>query len=234
MGMSNMVIAIQQPEHIPWIGFFNKMVLVDEYIFLDNVQFKKRYFENRNKIRVADKWDWLTVPVITKGLYKQKINEVEIDDGQDWKRKYLNRIIASYARSAFFEEIFHGLSDLINKEHKKLLELNLALIQFVRNYAGIKTPVLTSSSIIEGKGTNLILDICFKRRANVYLSGPDGRNYLNSEEFQKNNIEIRYHDYVHPEYRQLCKPFISHMSVLDLLFNYGRDAIEIINMKGNG
>lgn len=228
-----MVIAIQQPEHVPWLGFFDKMASVDEYVYLDNVQFKKRYFENRNKIRTADKWGWLTVPVITKGLYRQKINEVEIDNSRDWRKKYLNSIRASYGRSDFFKDVFYGLEDLINKEYKRLLDLNLSLIQFVRAYTGINTPVSKSSDISEGKGSDLILDICLKRKAHVYISGPDGRDYLKLEDFKKNNIEVRYHDYMHPEYKQLNQPFISHMSVIDLLFNCGKEALGIIKMKGN-
>ncbi len=223
-----MVIAIQQPEHLPWIGFFNKMLHCDLYVCLDNVQFKKRYFENRNKIKTPKGWDWLTVPVITKGLYTQKINEVKIDDSQEWRRKYLNCLKTNYAKTDYFEEVFNGLTGVIGKNYDKLLELNLALIHLVRDYLGISTPLFCSSSICEGKGSELILDICLRKKANVYLSGPDGRNYLKLEDFKKNNIEFKYHDYVHPEYKQSNPPFVSHMSVIDLLFNYGRSALEII------
>ena len=226
-----MIIAIQQPEHIPWIGFFNKMVSVDEFIYLDNVQFKKRYFENRNKIRTPDGWGWLTVPVMTKGLYKQKINDVEIDNSRAWIKKYLNGIKSNYGKAAFFEEVFNDLADIMNKEHKKLVTLNLALIDFVRTYLGISTPVLCSSSICEGIGSGLILDICARRNASIYLSGPDGRSYLRAEEFNENNIEVNYHDYVHPEYKQLKGSFISHMSIIDLLFNYGKKSLEVIKGK---
>lgn len=223
-----MIIAIQQPEHIPWVGFFNKMVSVDEFIYLDNVQFKKRYYENRNKIRTQRAWAWLTVPVVTKGLQAQKICEVEIDNTQDWRRKYLNRLKANYGRTIFFTEIFNELSGLVSKDYGMLVDLNLALIDFVRNYVGISTRVLCSSDIANGAGSGLIFDICRKRNANIYLSGPDGRNYLKAEEFKSRDIEIRYHDYTHPEYKQLQSSFISHMSVIDLLFNCGRRSIEII------
>lgn len=226
-----MVIAIQQPEHIPWIGFFNKMVSVDEFIYLDNVQFKKRYFENRNKIRTSDSWDWLNVPVITKGLYTQKINEVELDNSQDWQRKYLNKIKSNYGKAIFFTEVFKDFTETLGKEYKKLVELNVSLIEFVRRYLGISTPVIRASSVTEGKGSDLILELCIKRNAKRYLSGPDGRNYLKLDEFQKNNIEVQYHDYVHPQYRQLREPFISHMSIIDALFNYGKSAVEIIKGK---
>ncbi len=225
-----MVIAIQQPEHLPWLGFFNKMAIVDEFIYLDNVQFKKRYFENRNKIKAANKngWEWLTVPVVTKDRYTQDINEVEIDYTQDWQRKYINKIRQNYGESRFFPEIFAEIEIIINKRFNRLFELNLALINFFKSYLGILTPAILASSFSNGKGSDLILDLCLKRKADTYLSGPDGRNYLLLEAFQRNKIRVEYHDYVHPVYTQKYGPFISHMSIVDLIFNYGSDSKKII------
>lgn len=225
-----MRIAIQQPEHLPWLGFFNKMISVDEFIYLDSVQFKKRYFENRNKIRIAkDKgWNWITVPVLTKGLYNQKISDVEIDYTGAWENKYLKKIWHSYRRSDFFDEIFQKIEHIVNKRVKRLLQLNIELIDLVRNYLGITTPVMFASDICEGKGSELILKLCVRRNASTYLSGPDGRNYLDLDAFSRRNIEVRYHDYNHVVYGQLHEPFISHMSIIDLLFNYGKNSIEMI------
>ena len=225
-----MIIAIQQSEHLPWVGFFNKMMRIDEFIYLDNVQYKKRYFENRNKIRINNAlgWDWITVPTVTKGRYTQKINEVEIDDTQGWRRKYLRKLECAYSKANFFNEIFTLIEEVINKEFIKLLDLNLALINFVRIYLGITKSTILASEICEGKGSDLILDLCIKRKADTYLSGPDGRDYLKLEEFKKNNIQVEYHDYNHCVYGQLYEPFISHMSVIDLLFNYGKDSLRII------
>lgn len=224
------MVAIQQPEHFPWLGFFNKMILADEFIYLDNVQFKKRYFENRNKVRAnnADGWEWITVPVVSKGHYSQNINEVEIDYTQQWQRKYLRKISCFYGKTPFFSEIFGQIEPIINKKPGKLLELNLELIEFVRVYLGIATPAMPASGICEGNGSDLILGLCIKRNARAYLSGPDGRNYLKLDEFSKNNINVDYHDYSHCGYEQGYKPFISHMSVMDLLFNYGKGSIKVI------
>ena len=228
-----MIIAIQQPEHLPWIGFFNKMASADEFIYLDNVQFKKRYFENRNKIRTntRDNWAWITVPVITKGLQKQEIKEVKIDYEQQWQRRYLNALRHNYCKAGFYDEIFPEVEKIISGNFKTLLELNLILLDFIRGYLGIEAPARRASEICPGKGSGLILSLCIMRKADVYLSGPDGRNYLVAEEFKKNNIEIKYHDYEHPVYEQMHKPFISHMSILDLLFNHGRESLSIIKER---
>lgn len=225
-----MMIAIQQPEHLPWLGFFNKMMLVDEFIYLDNVQFKKRYFENRNKIKTQSGWDWLNVPVKTKGLYTQKINEVEIDNSQSWQRKYLNKIRSHYSKSDFFEEVFNPLQEIVKQDYEKLVALNISLINFIREYLEIITPAIFASDVAKSKGSDLILQICLKRGAKTYLSGPDGRNYLQLDEFKKNNIEVIYHDYRHPEYKQTSSGFLSYMSVIDLIFNYGNKSRDIIRL----
>lgn len=225
-----MIIAIQQPEHFPWLGFFNKMRLVDEFIYLDNVQFKKRYFENRNRIRTGNAcgWEWLTVPVETKGRYTQKIKEVKIAYNENWQRKYLNKLKTNYNKAPFFKDIFKEIEEIINKEYKKLIDLNLALIVLVSEYLDIKTPIICASNIYENKGSDLILELCLKRGADTYLSGPDGRNYLDLDDFKHNNIKVIYHDYIHPIYPQLRHPFISQMSAVDLLFNYGKESLKVI------
>jgi hypothetical protein len=114
------------------------------------------------------------------------------------------------------------------KGHKHLVELNLELINFVRDYLGITTSALCASEVAEGRGSDLILKLCQNRNADIYLSGPDGRNYLNLEAFKGENIKVTYHDYQHPAYEQLFEPFISHMSVIDLLFNYGKNSVKFI------
>ncbi|MBF0483560.1 MAG: WbqC family protein [Candidatus Omnitrophica bacterium] len=225
-----MIVAIQQPEHLPWIGFFNKMTKVDLYIYLDNVQFKKRYFENRNKIIAYNDegWDWITVPVNTKGKFTQKINEVLIDQEEEWSDKYLNRIKSAYGKKLFFREFFPVIESIIQKKESKLVDLNIALIEAVRDYLDISTPTKFASEILEGKGSDLILDLSVASKADVYVSGPDGRNYLELDKFKDVGIQVEYHDYVHPEYDQHTQPFISHMSVIDLIFNYGKKSIDII------
>jgi len=223
-------IAIQQPEHLPWLGFFNKMLLCDEYVFLDNVQFKKRYFENRNKIRTHQGEHWVTVPVKTKGKYEQNINEVEIMNESEWQSKYLGAIETNYKKSPYFNQYFEQLKTIVEQNFESLVDLNLALVEMTRQVLGITTPVIRASEIREytEKGSDIILAICRDRQADVYISGPDGRNYLNLDEFAKHKIKVGYHDYQHPEYQQCHGDFVSHMSVIDLLFNCGEGSIQIV------
>lgn len=216
-------IAIQQPEHAPWLGFFHKMSKVDEYVFLDNAQFKKRYFENRNKIKTIKGWQWITVPVISKGRYRQKINEVIIDNGLPWRRKYLNALRHAYAKSPYFDAYNERIDKIINSKWGKLIEFNIELIAFFRSVFNLNNiPTLIASALVGDKdltGSDLILEICKSLKATTYLSGPDGANYLKADDFASSGIEIQFHTYEHPVYSQLHGSFISNMSSFDFLFN---------------
>lgn len=219
-----MIVAIQQPEHLPWMGFFDKMLRCDLYVYLDNVQFKKRYFENRNKIRTQHGWQWVTVPVISKGKYLQKINEVEIDNSQNWRIKYLGSIQNSYGKSPYFDQFYPGLASAIKIPCRHLVDLNIRIVQYIRDFLKIRTPVHKASDlgVDEFSGSELILQICSHLGAKIYISGPDGRKYLNNEKFTKNSTGIVYHDFNHPVYPQMHSgDFISHLSVIDFIFNKG-------------
>ncbi|UCB56974.1 MAG: WbqC family protein [Candidatus Omnitrophota bacterium] len=217
-------IAIQQPEHLPWVGFFDKMGKCDEYIFLDNVQFKKRYFENRNKIRTREGWQWITVPVKTKGRYFQRINEVDIENTENWRRNYLKSIEFNYQKSKYFNPYFKNLNEIINRKYALLTELNIGLIEWIRECLNIKTPIKMVSQIrnYTERGSELILAICKDMNADKYISGPDGRNYLDLDRFKRENIKLVFHDFKHPEYSQAYSPFVPFMSTIDFLFNAGR------------
>jgi hypothetical protein len=219
-----MIVAIQQPEHLPWLGFFDKMRQCDVFILLDNVQFKKRYFENRNKIRVSNGWQWLTVPVQSKGRFTQKINEVLIDYSQSWQKKYLASLTAAYGKAPFYQAIFPSLSEIVNRDCVRLAELNCQLIYWLKGCFGLETITLLASDLVpeEYWGSDLILQLCRRAKAKAYISGPDGKNYLKGDEFQQYGIEVRYHQFEHPQYPQMHGgEFLSHMSAVDYLFNLG-------------
>lgn len=227
-----MKIAIHQPEFMPWMGFFNKMALADEYVVFDHVQFKKRYFENRNRlITPGGDIQFLTVPVKGKDQHVQAINNVEIDETKEWKRKFIKTLIHYYGKAPFFNDYFDELNSLIyDIEYTKLISLNMMFINFFRKHLGIHTPMKFSSNmnVSSYKGSDLILQICLLNKADVYLCGPSGRDYLQEEEFAKKGIIIEYIDYQCSYYKQLCDEFIPGLSTLDLLFNKGPESLRII------
>lgn len=225
-----MIIGIQQAEHLPWIGFFNKMATVDGFVLLDHVQFKKNYFENRNRIKTANGVVWLTVPVRQNGRFGQSLMEVEISDDPKWKKKYLKTVEQEYKKSPFWEDVRNLIWPVFEQASNLLIDLNLGLIDSLAAYLKISTPRIRSSSMDVGgehKG-GLVLKICQSLSAATYLSGPDGRNYLDFASFEKNGIQVAYHDFGHPVYPQMHGDFVSHLSILDLIANCGQESQRIV------
>ncbi len=225
-----MIVAIQQLEHLPWIGYFNKMSQCDRFVILDHVQFKKNYFENRNKIKSFAGGLWITVPVLIKGRFGQSINEVGIDATKHWKKKYLKSIEQYYCKAPFYADIVKYILPAFDSESLKLGELNYDLIKRIAGYLEIGTSITLSSELdLAGtESTRMLVEICKKFDGDTYISGPDGRNYLEKSIFEANGIEIEYHDFVHPEYPQLHGAFVSHMSVIDAIANMGKGSAALV------
>jgi len=230
-----MIVAIHQPEFMPWAGFFNKMIQSDLFVILDHVQFKKRYFENRNRIvSPRGKVSYITIPVKTKGKYFQSICDVEIDNAQAWKDLMLERIRHSYSKAPFFEKSFNDLKALLStKQYNNLISLNMDIINLFRRYLDIHTPMLyTSNMDVDSlEASDLILQTCLMHRADTYLCGISGRDYIKMEDFEKNNIQIEFLDYQPASYKQLCSNFVPYMSILDILFNHGERSRDIVTNK---
>ena len=227
-----MKLAIHQPEFMPWTGFFAKMARADAYVVLDHVQFKKRYFENRNRIVSAGgKVGWVGVPVISKGAFDQAINQVRIDNSQPWQRKLLGTIAHTYAKAPCFQPYFDELQAIVTaRPFERLVDLNLELIGFFRRHLGIATPMAFSSTMaLNGhKGSDLILEICRQHHARQYLCGASGKDYLVAADFQRAGVAIAWLNYRPAAYRQLGAPFVAGMSALDLLFNHGKASAAVV------
>jgi len=231
-----MKLAIHQPEFMPWMGFFNKMALADEYVIFDHVQFKKRYFENRNRIASPrGEIHYITTPVLNKGCI-QPINMVKIDNSRDWKRKMMKSLMHNYSKAPYFKEYSDDLEQRISdRSYDTLLSLNMVLIDFFRHHLNIKTPMVYSSAldVSSAKGSDLILQICIRKNAGIYLCGSSGLDYIEQDEFKQHNVNIEWLDYQCPRYKQMCDQFIPNLSTLDLLFNEGPRSESIIKQTIN-
>jgi len=224
-----MIVSINQPAYLPWLGYFHRIAVSDLHIVLDDVQFEKNSFTNRNKLRMKQGWCWLTVPLKTKGRFGELINQLEIANDQKWANKHLNTIRMNYAKAPYFKEHigffvetyshdWHYLSDLIHKTTNHIL----GTLQ-------IRTPLRRSSEMkVGGRKDELVLNLCRAVGADVYLSGPLGRNYIREKIFQDAGIRVIYQNYIHPVYRQLHPGFEAHMSTVDLIFNHGPRSYEIM------
>jgi len=220
-------IAIHQPEHLPWLGYLDKARRADEFIFLDTVAFKKNYFENRNRIRTPQGWAWVTAPVLLKGRFGQAFQDVEINNQARWAEVYWRTLLQNYSRAPFWKKYGPALEGILLRPWEKLVDLNLALIGLVWREFGIATPTRRASTLgVTGKKSGLLLDICRKTGATVYLSGPSGRDYLDQSLFADAGIGIEFHEFHHPQYAQRFSPFVPGMASIDLLLNEGPEGIR--------
>ena len=215
-----MIISIHQPEHLPYYGFFNKMRASDAFVVLDDVQYSKNSFQNRNRIRSKNGFIWLTVPVLTKGKNKQAISEVIIDNRSNWKNKVLKSIHQNYNKAKYFDGVYPILETVYNVKYEKLYDLNIGLLHALARYMKITIPIIMSSYFdVPGSSTEKLVNICKAVSAKTYLSGPGGRDYLDIVKF--GDIDVRYADFIHPAYLQQHSPFIENMSIVDMLMNKG-------------
>lgn len=224
-----MTIAIHQPEYLPWPGFFNKMLGCDTYVVLDTVEFSRGGFQNRNRIKLRGKAKWLTIPI--SGSTMIPINEIKIDNSKTWQRTHLDTLKQAYGKSRFFGELADFLNDIYARPFEKLVDANLAVIKYFMNFFGIKRNLVLSSEINPGgRRTDLLIDICRKLGADAYLSGIGGKNYLERDKFQEAEIKLMFQNFTPTQYPQSDGEFIPYLSVLDLIFNCGKEqALKLIS-----
>jgi hypothetical protein len=215
-----MIVSIHQPAYLPWLGYFDRIAKSDAFIFLDNVQFERNSFINRNRIKSANGPIWLTVPVRLAAHFDKTIVEIEIDDRQDWRRKHLRSIEQSYARAQDFAPKFDRLTAIYRNRTNRLAELCRDHLDFWLSELGVTTRILRASELpVAGRKSALVLDLCKHLGATKYLSGPLGRGYLEETEFSKAGIDIEYHEFIHPVYSQTNGEFVSAMGVVDYWMN---------------
>lgn len=221
-------IAILQSNYIPWKGYFDLIAAVDEFILYDDMQYTRRDWRNRNKIKTPAGVAWLTVPVKVKGKYNQTIRETEID-GFAWAEKHWRSLAHHYQRAPHFQEIASWLKPLyLEACYTHISALNRAFIERVCAYLGINTVISNSWDycLAEGK-TQRLVDLCRQAGGSEYISGPAAKGYIDEREFAEANIKLTWFDYEgYPEYPQLWGDFTHHVSILDLLFSCGEDSAQ--------
>ena len=219
-------VAISQSNYIPWKGYFDLISKVDEFIIYDEMQYTRRDWRNRNKIKTPQGVKWLTVPVSIKGKYNQKIKDTLID-GDHWAAKHWRALSYNYARAPHFEELAAIFEPVyLQKSHTHLSELNKAFIEKVCAYLDIETTIRDSGefALIDGK-TERLVDLCEKAGASHYVTGPTAKNYIEEQIFFERGITTVWFDYSnYPQYPQLWGEFIHDVTILDLLFNCGLDS----------
>jgi WbqC-like protein family len=223
-------IAILQSNYIPWKGYFDMMGMVDEFVLLDDVQYTRRDWRNRNQIKTAQGLQWLTIPVDVKGRFESNINEVTVAD-PNWTKDHWNKISQAYSKAMFFKDYCVQIEEAyLNLSERHLSKINYRFLALINTILMIKTPIHWSENFIVSEEKSLrLLDICLKLGATVYVSGPAAKDYLRVDLFKREGIEVKWMDYSgYPEYRQLYGTFIHSVSILDLIFNEGPNAIKFL------
>jgi hypothetical protein len=225
-------IGIHQPNFVPWLGYFYKIKKCDTFVYLDNVQYTKNSFQNRNKIKTPNGAQWLAIPVLTKGKFGQATNEVEVNPTEKWQEKILKTLEMNYKKAPFFARYFEPLKKIVETNSSaKLSDICITLNEWICAELGIDTRRAKASELAlspELKSTDLLIAICKKLAGTTYLSGTGGSNYQEEEQFKKNNIELIYSKFKFPEYKQLWSDFIPNLSVLDTLFNCGPEVLKFL------
>jgi hypothetical protein len=215
------IVSIHQPAYLPWLGYLDRIRRSDVFVFLDNVQFQRNSFQNRNKVRTARGWTWLTVPLLTKGHTKSVLTDIEIDANQPWQRKHLATISQSYAGAPFRDRVMSWLAPFYAREWTRLADLCWAMLQAHLAELNIETQLVRACDM-DNRGmrkSDLVLDLCRQLEATIYISGPQGRGYIDEVSFAAAGIELRYDEYHHPVYPQCQGEFESHMAAIDLMMN---------------
>ena len=217
-------VAILQSNYIPWKGYFDMIAAVDEFILYDDMQYTKNDWRNRNKIKCHDGLRWLTVPVGQN--ISRKISEVKLTD-PSWQTKHWKSLVQNYHAAPCFAEVSTWLEPMYSStEYSSLSSLNRCFLQTISAYLGIQTKISNSSdyTLIEGK-TERLADLCAQAGATEYISGPAAQNYLDPAVFDAYKIQLTWFDYIgYKEYPQLHGNFEHGVSILDLLFNCGKDS----------
>jgi hypothetical protein len=226
-------VAIVQSNYIPWKGYFDMIAAVDEFILYDDMQYTRRDWRNRNQIKTPQGVQWLTVPVQVKGKYDQKIKETLID-GSDWAARHWKSLTQNYRRAPHFDEIAAWIEPLYTAEtYTHISQLNRRFIEAICNYLGIKT-VITNSwdyTPVDGK-TERLADLCAQAGGMEYISGPGAKDYVEESIFTDMNIKLTWFDYAgYQQYSQQWGEFTHGVTILDLLFNTGKDAPQYMRYK---
>lgn len=216
-------VAILQSNYIPWKGYFDLIAAVDEFIIYDDMQYTRRDWRNRNQIKTPQGVQWLTVPVLVKGKYHQKIRDTEIV-GTDWASTHWTTLYQSYKKSPHFDEIASWLEPLYREQtYTHISDLNRKFIEHICLYLGINTKISNcwDYPLTEGK-TERLVNLCTSAGGREYISGPSAKNYIDEQLFLDAGIKLTWFDYVgYPPYPQLWGDFTHGVTILDLLFNCG-------------
>ncbi len=227
-----MIVTIHQPDFLPWLGFFDRWRRSDLYVVLDDVQFIRRGWQHRDRIKTAQGVKWLTLPVVKKGKYEQLIKDVELDQGQNWRKKHLGTLAAAYGKAPNFKSVMADIEKIYNQANGLMIDLNMSLLMYCSKVLGIDAPLVRSSTLgVTSTGARRILELVEVVGGDVYLTGTGSRSYLDETMFQEAGVEVVWQEFEHPVYDQLHGPFEPMLSVIDYLMMDGSPLVPAVQVR---
>lgn len=219
--MAERVVAIHQPNYLPWIGYFHKIHRSDVFVLLDDAEYSARSWINRNKIRTPDGWSWLTVPT---GSSSEPIHDVKIRESGDWRETHRKSFQMNYGKAAHYDEFADVLDDVYETEWTSLMDLNVRLLRDICQHVSIEFEFVRSSSLdVDTTGTERLVDICGAVDGTRYLSGQGADGYMEPEQFAEAGLDLEYQSFEHPTYEQRFGEFVPNLSFVDAVLNVGSD-----------
>lgn len=228
------ILTAHQPQYAFWLGLLHKIMLCDTFCIFDDCQMSGDGWENRNRIKGPNGEFWLTVPIKSKGYRDKKLYKLEIDNTQRWRDKHKKSIINCYQKAKYFSEYMPFFNALYSQEWELLTELNEHFLRWLLTILDIKVELVRASNYdFEGQKSDLVLDMCRKLGADMYIFGSQGIDYADREAFDRAGIKIYFQQYECAEYNQLWGSFVPKLSIIDLLMNEGAEKAKQIIQSGN-
>ncbi len=219
---------------MPWLGYFHKIALADNFVMLDAVQFEKNSFTNRNKIKTSNGEAWLTIPVEMKGHLDKQINQIQMDSRSNWKKKHWNTLLLNYKKAPFFDQYAGFFEKYYQSETNDLFGFIQLSSNFFFQELKITPQTKKLSELnVESKKQDLIIDLCKRTGSNAFVFGALGKNYADKNLFDENGISIYFQEYKHPSYQQLWQGYLPYMGIVDALFNLGPQRTKELIFEGN-
>ena len=225
-----MIVSIHQPDHLPWLPYFDKVKRSDTFVILDEAQYVKNKFMNRNRVRTSDGWTYITIP-IEHGEHFKRIRDVRLPTSSDWRKKILRTLEMNYSRAPFFLMYRSFFDELYRADITHLSELNITIIRYLTEVFDMNAQLVRASDLPldhKLKGTEWLISILNYLGATNYISGPSGRQYLDLRQFERESIKVEFQQYEHRVYTQRFPGFVPGLSAADLLFNCGPKAASYI------
>ncbi|MBU1248402.1 MAG: WbqC family protein [Proteobacteria bacterium] len=215
-----MMVTIHQPDFLPWLGFFHRWQNCEKFIVLDDVQFIRRGWHHRDKVKFSTGVKWLTVPVMKKGKFEQLIRDVRLEEGMQWRKTHLNTIRAYYGKAPGFDQHFSALEDIYQQKDKFLVDMNVKMLRYIATTLGLDAPMLFASELgCDQTATRRLVELTARVGGTQYLTGTGSREYLEETLFREREIEVVWQQFTHPVYPQLHGAFVPGLSVLDYVMN---------------